>query len=85
MYRSRDITRNEAKRRNFNRLRVVFTFPDEDVMRDFMAYMSNGGGEYPFVEDNGGRFTYQRDYDPDGGQSLYVDYFKDEESTEDRT
>lgn len=28
-----------------NKFNVTFTFPTEDMMEDFCAYMSDGGGE----------------------------------------
>jgi len=50
--------------------KLTFVFDDEDVMQNFAAYMSDGGGEYGFIEAadevDGKRVSF--DYHPTDGR-----------------
>ena len=66
-----------------NKYQVTFTFPTEDMMEDFVAYMSDGGGEQGafYIEDDDNMwskasFDYSRCFPAWGwkkGEPKYID------------
>jgi hypothetical protein len=65
---------------------VTFKFPDRDSAMNFLAYMCDGGGEYPYLEHMDtqelgakiGRFDYQKCFAPDSTDLTIIAVPEDE-------
>ncbi|MHA2280173.1 MAG: hypothetical protein ACXAC5_04780 [Promethearchaeota archaeon] len=65
-----------------NKFQVTITFPTEELMENFCGYMSDGGGEWGFMEGDGPcqstTFDYSRCFPAWGwkkGQPKFIDVF----------
>lgn len=64
-----------------NKFQVILTFPTEKMMEDFCGYMSDGGGEWGYMETNEAVFDYTRCFPAWGwkkGQPKIIDVFEKE-------
>jgi len=64
-----------------NKHQITITFPSEEIMEDFAGYLSDGGGEYGFLEydENDLEFDYSRCFPAWGwreGEPKFIDILK---------
>ena len=61
-----------------NKFQVTLTFPTQEMADDFCGYMSDGGGEWGFMETQSIVFDYTRCFEAWGwkkGQPKFIDVF----------